>query len=245
MAQRGPQIGEHQERLRQHESLEATLGVTFAEKDLLRLALAHSSYLNEEPGVFPQSNERLEFLGDAVLGVVVAHELYHRHPEWPEGELTEARSALVRWETLAGAAKSLRLGPHLYMGKGEEAGGGRERPSNLAAALEALVGALFLDQGYEAARDFVLRVFLRELSTVGRHPVAKSPKSALQEIVQGRGMPPPSYRIVDAVGSEQARRFTAEVTVDGRVVGLGTGTRKSQAEQEAAAEALKTMDEQG
>ena len=228
--------------LQQIGPLEEALGISFRQKDMLHLALSHSSYLNENPGVLPESNERLEFLGDALIGAVVAHELFRINPSWSEGELTQARSALVRGDTLADVAESLNLGHHLYMGKGEEEGGGRQRPTNLAAVFEALVGALFLDQGYEAASDFVLRVLLPELSTLGQQAALKSPKSVLQEAVQARGMPPPSYRIVEVKGSDHARSFTAEVTVAGQVLGRGAGGRKSLAEQEAAAEALKALE---
>ena len=227
------------------DSLEAALGVAFRDRDVLRLALAHSSYLNEHPGVFPESNERLEYLGDALLGLVVAHELFRLYPTWPEGELTEARSALVRGETLAGLADRLRLGRHLYMGKGEESGGGRERPSNLAAALEAVVGAVFLDQGYRDSSDLVLRLFRPELSTLKRPGALKNAKSVLQETLQAEGVPAPSYVIVEVSGDEHLRRFTVEVTVGGKVAGRGTGARKSQAEQEAAADALKAIRENG
>ena len=225
------------------DSLETAIGVLFRDKALLRQALAHRSYLNENPGAFALSNERLEFLGDAVIGMAVAGELYRLYPEWSEGELTEARSALVRGDTLARAAKGLRLGRYQYMGKGEEVSGGRERASNLAAAFEALVGALFLDQGYEAAQDFVLGALAPELSSLRHQRTLKSPKSALQEAVQARGDPPPSYRIVEESGSHHDRKFTAEVAVGGRVVGRGTGARKSLAEEEAAAEALKALEQ--
>ena len=224
------------------ESLEEKTGVSFRDKGLLDLALVHSSYLNERPGAFPESNERLEFLGDACLGFAVAEELYRRHPDWPEGDLTGARSALVRGETLADVAARLDLGRFMYMGRGEEAGGGRDRPTNLAAAFEALVGALFLDQGYEAARDFVLKVLAESLATLGERVVHKDPKSALQEVVQARGQDPPVYRIVEVSGLEHARQFTAEVAVAGRVMGRGTGARKSEAEQRAAGEALRRME---
>ena len=228
--------------MRKHESLERSLPVSFADKRLLRLALIHSSYLNEGAGEFSHSNERLEFLGDAVLGVVVADELYRRYPEWTEGQLTQVRAGLVQGETLATAADRLGLGSHLYMGKGEEAGGGRVRPTNLAAALEALVGALFLDQGFQPARDLVLHVLSQELSALGPESAPRSPKSALQEIVQQRGLAAPSYRIVSATGADHARIFTAEVVVAGKVAGKGEGKRKSLAEQQAAAEALIALD---
>ncbi len=230
---------------REIESLEVALGVSFRQPDLLRLALTHSSYLNEHAGTFSESNERLEFLGDAVLGAVIAQELYRLHPAWPEGGLTQARSDLVQGDSLAGLAMGLGLGGHLYMGRGEEAGGGRQRPTNLAAAFEALVAALFVDQGYEAARDLILRVFADELSAENHQAAAKNPKSALQEEVQGIGHPLPSYEIVEVKGEGHAPRFTAEVTVAGRVVGRGTGSRKSQAEQAAAAAALAALGDGG
>lgn len=229
--------------LRELGPLEDALGVVFRQKDLLNLALAHSSFIHENPDVLPLSNERLEFLGDAVLGTATAGELYERYPDWPEGELTLARSALVRGETLAVAAEGLGLGEQLYMGRGEEAGGGRKRAANLAAAFEAVVGALFLDQGYEVARDFVLRVLSDELSDLALSGVPGNAKSVLQEALQARGQPAPSYEIVEVAGQEHARQFTAEVTVDGEVAGRGTGARKAQAESAAAAEALKALGE--
>ena len=233
------------DRDRDAETLEEVLGVSFRQPELLRLALTHSSYINEHPGTSSESNERLEFLGDAVLGAVIAQELYRLHPAWPEGELTQARSDLVQGDSLAGLAKGLGLGGHLYMGRGEDAGGGRDRPTNLAAAFEALVAALFLDQGYEAARGFILRVFANELSAEVRQTAAKNPKSTLQEAVQGMGHPAPSYEIVEAIGEDHAPRFTAEVTVAGRIMGQGTGSRKSQAEQAAAAAALAALGDEG
>ena len=242
MSRRSGHIAQHPERNRRHDSLEEALGVSFVDPDLLRLSLAHSSYFNENPGAFSHSNERLEFLGDSVFGVAIAHELYSRHPDWTEGELTQARAALVRGDSLAELAEGLELGVHLYMGRGEEASGGRQRPANLAAALESLVGALLLDQGYEAANALVLRIFADDLGRVAERAAAKDPKSALQEAVQSKGSPAPSYEIVEVLGEDHAPSFTAQVTVSGRVVGRGNGSRKSLAEEAAAAEALKAMD---
>ncbi len=219
--------------------IEKALSLSFKDKDLLRLSLIHRSFLNENPGAFSESNERLEFLGDALVGLVVAQELFRRHPEKPEGELTTLRSALVRGDTLARIADSLELGEHLLMGRGEEASGGRERQSNLACAFEALLGAVFVDQGYEAARDFVLRVMADEIPSV--ESVPKSTKSVLQERVQRRGVGSPSYRVVEMSGEDHAREFTSEVTVSGEVVGRGRGRRKSEAEAEAASQALKAL----
>ncbi len=226
----------------QLDSLEDSLGVVFRDKELLRLALIHSSYVNENPEEYPESNERLEYLGDAHVGLVVAHELFERYPDRPEGELTALRSELVRGETLARIAQSLRLGQYLFMGKGEEANGGRERHSNLAAAFESLVGALLVDQGYGASRDFVLRILSDEIASVTKRSGApKNPKSTLQEIVQRRGGPSPSYRIIEVSGEDHEREFTAEVVVRGEVVGRGTGRRKSLAERAAAQQALEVL----
>ena len=219
--------------------LEEALGVRFRDAGLLRLALVHSSYLNENPGEYAESNERLEFLGDAVLGMVVAEELYGVNPGWSEGRLTQARAALVQEGTLAEAARDIGLGAMLLMGRGEEAGGGRERASNLSAGLEAVIGAVFLDQGYEVTRAVVLRVLGERLSSLGEPEMSANPKSALQEAVQAEGLPSPTYRIVHEEGADHDRLFVAEVTVGDEVAGRGEGKRKSLAEQAAAVEALR------
>ena len=220
-------------------TFEEALGVRFRDSGLLRLALVHSSYLNENPGEGLESNERLEYLGDAVLGMVVAEELYAANPRWPEGKLTQARAALVQEATLAEAARSIGLGEMLRMGRGEEAGGGRERPSNLSAGLEAVIGAVFLDQGYDVAREVVLRVLGDRFSSLDEPAMSANPKSALQEAVQAEGLSSPTYRIVHEEGADHDRLFVAEVTVGGEVAGRGEGKRKSMAEQAAAAEALR------
>ena len=224
-------------------ALQTALGVEFGDRRLLELALVHGSYLNENPGSSEESNERLEFLGDAVIGMAAAHELYRRNPEWPEGRLSEARSELVRGETLARVASRLELGEHLRMGRGGAAAGGRQSPSVLASALEAVVGALFLDRGYPAAEALTLRLLEPEMARLERPSASRNPKSALQEALQAEGAAPPTYSIVDVSGKDPAREFTAEVCVDGRVLGSGTGPRKSTAERRAAEAALAAMSE--
>ena len=223
------------------DSLEERLGVSFNDPSLLRLALTHRSYANESQSPVAESNERLEFLGDALIGLVVAHEVYERYPDRPEGELTGLRSALVRGETLARIADSMELGRHLIMGKGEDASGGRSRPSNLATAFEALVGALLLDGGYEAATAFVIRATSDEMLAADHRKDHKSPKSLLQELVQREAVAAPSYRVVDVSGDDHDRQFTVEVLVAGEVVGRGMGRRKALAEAEAAEDALGAM----
>ena len=222
-------------------SLEQSLGVNFSDKSLLTLALTHSSLLNESPETTSECNERLEFLGDAVLGMAIAEELYKRFPDEQEGALTAMRSNIVRGETLAQAARRLELGERLLMGAGETNTGGRERDSNLAGAFEAIVGALFLDQGYEVTRSFCLRALDSEIAAVSAFPSSQHPKSALQELVQGKHLPAPTYRIIDTAGQPHAPTFTAEVVVDGSVLGIGTGRSKSIAEQEAATIALAVL----
>ncbi|MCH8062690.1 MAG: ribonuclease III [Chloroflexi bacterium] len=227
------------------QSIEDGLGVDFKNKELLKLAFVHSSYINENPGVLPESNERLEYLGDAILGLAVAHELYRRYPTKQEGDLTNLRSALVRGDTLAEVAQSLHLGEYLVMGVGEDAGGGRERRSNLAAVFEALVGAVLEDRGYEAAEAFVLKVLARQLDSVEELGRGKNAKSALQELLQGRGMSPPTYQVVDMTGKDHTRTFTSEVLINGKVMGKGAGRRKALSEQEAAADALRAFEDEG
>ena len=223
------------------ESLEKELGLVFRDKQLLQQALVHSSYLNENPGFTTGSNERLEFLGDALIDLVMGHELYQRYPTIPEGQLTQLRSALVRGETLARTANSLSLGLYLLMGQGEEDSGGRQRPSNLADTFEALVGALFLDQGYDATRAFVLKVMAKEMDQLSPGIAAKDSKSLLQELLQTRGLAFPHYEMVQVEGPDHERRFTVEVLVNGEVMGLGTGQRKAEAEQKAAQQALDAL----
>lgn len=225
-------------------AIEEALGLSFKNKELLKLAFVHSSYINENPGVLPESNERLEYLGDAILGLAVAHELYRRYPTKQEGDLTNLRSALVRGDTLAEVAQSLHLGEYLVMGVGEDAGGGRERRSNLAAVFEALVGALLEDRGYEAAEVFVLKVLARQLDSVEELGKGKNAKSALQELLQGKGMLPPTYQVVEMTGKDHTRTFTSQVLVNGKVMGKGTGSRKALSEQEAAAAALQALEDE-
>ena len=217
--------------------------MTFKDASLLRQALIHSSYVNENPGSAAQSNERLEFLGDAVLGLVVADEVFAAFPELDEGRLTELRTHLVRRETLAKAARRLKLGEELLLGRGEEAGGGKARPTNLAHAYEAVVGAIFLDSSLTTARRFIRRSLRPEFELLRDWAFPLDAKSRLQEISQSRYQSTPVYRLVEAEGPDHARRFTVEVLIDGRALGTGTGRSKQQAEKEAARQALTSMED--
>ena len=230
------------DRARDLGELESRLGVTFRDRELLRLALVHSSYFYENPGAFAESNQRLEFLGDAVIGVAAAEQLFRRNPGWSEGELTHVRSTLVSGETLSEVARGLDLGHELYMGKGAEGLGTRDRSSCLAAALEAVVGAVFLDQGYGPASDLVSSLIPVEDGLAAEEAVPQNSKSALQELLQGRGKAPPSYLTAKSGGTDHEPVFTAAVKVRGEVLGRGTGSNKADAEREAAAEALEALE---
>jgi ribonuclease-3 len=220
------------------ETLQQRLGVAFRDPSLLGEALVHSSYENENPDSPLRSNERLEFLGDAVLSLVVAEQLYNEFPELDEGKLSQMRAALVRMETLAEAAGKLGLGPFLLLGQGEESGGGRSRPSNLARVLEALIGAIFLDQGLEKARGFALQSLRERWATVTQGANTDY-KSLLQERMQARQQAPPTYHLVETSGPDHARLFTVEVLVEDASLGRGQGTSKKAAEREAARLALE------
>jgi len=222
-------------------ALEQTLGISFNDLPLLEQALVHRSYINENPSLALVSNERLEFLGDAVLGLVVAEKLYLEYPQCSEGEMTKFRSALVRRDTLARIARTLSLGNYLYLGKGEEASGGRYKLANLAGTLEAVIAAVFLDQGSTTARDLVLRLLDKELQKVVNHGVKTEYKSQLQELIQSKQQEAPVYYLIEAVGPAHDRKFTVEVRVGNTVLGRGSGKSKKAAETEAARLALERL----
>ena len=221
--------------------LQKTLGVSFNEPILLKQALVHSSYLNESPGSDLGSNERLEFLGDAVLGFVVAEKLYQDFPELTEGGMTKLRSALVSRETLARVAAAAGLGEYLYMGKGEESGGGRQKVANLAGVIEAVIAAIFLDKGEVIARDFILNLLKEELVKANLHGVKVDYKSRLQELIQSGQQSIPVYCLIEATGPDHDRIFTVEVAVDDKVMGRGSGKSKKLAETDAARSALESF----
>jgi len=215
------------------------LGVSFNDPSLLEQALIHRSYINENPGFALASNERLEFLGDAVLGLAVAERLYQDFPHCTEGEMTKLRAALVCRDTLTRIARTIRLGDYLYLGKGEEASGGRHKSANLARAFEAVIGAIFLDQGSVTASDFILRLFTKELEKVASRGAGIDYKSRLQELIQARGEPAPVYHVIEAAGPDHDKRFTVEVRAGDIVLGKGSGKSKKAAETEAARSALE------
>ena len=222
-------------------ALEEALGLSFKNRGLLTQALTHASYGNEHPGEVMGSNERLEFLGDALVGLVVGAELYRRYPGLDEGVLTDLRSLVVRGATLARVGRRLGLGGHLLLGQGEAASGGKDRDSNLAGAMEAVVGAVLLDRAYRVARACVLRVLRPELRGIATRGATRDPKSQLQELAHQRGMSVPTYREVAVEGPEHERRYLVEVSLGDRVLGNGRDRRKADAERRAAEAALKVF----
>lgn len=243
-------------------AMERNLGVQFRNPNLLKTALTHSSYLNEHSEENLECNERLEFLGDAALDLAVADALYKKDAEIQEGALTLIRSLVVDGKTLARAARELDIGEHLLMGSGEEKTGGRNRDSNLAAAVEAIVGAIYIDNGemgYYAARAFCIRILNDEIGSAYREVTSsanqaklsdnlgmvvtagKHPKSALQELVQARYGVTPNYRCDEPEGESHKPTFTATVSVEGEMRGRGEGASKKAAETAAAQQALKAL----
>jgi ribonuclease-3 len=216
---------------------EEALGHTFSDRGLLRIALTHPSYADEAG--LSDSYERLEFLGDAVISLVVAEEAYRHHPDLPEGDLTRLKIAAVSGTTLARLAEHLGLQDAIFLGMSERASGGRGRASALENVFEALVGALYLDAGFDEARVFIARV-LGPLVQNAETLLAAHPKSALQELVQSSGATP-VYRIVEESGPPHERRFVATVEVDGEVLGRGEGASKRDAEMRAAEAALDRL----
>jgi ribonuclease-3 len=224
-----------------HGALQAILGISFKNESLLQQALVHRSYLNENPALHLVSNERLEFLGDAVLGFVVADELYSRSSEFSEGDLTKLRSVLVRGETLSRIASSLQLGDYLYLGRGEEDSGGRSRSRNLSSGLEAVIGAVFLDQGFDVARGFILRLLGSEFDSVVEDKITDDYKSRLQQIIQSERKITPVYRTIEEVGPDHDKIFTVEVLAGDTILGRGSGKSKRAAEMDAARQALQGL----
>jgi len=218
--------------------LQKDLGISFNDLSLLQQAFVHRSYLNENPDFDLGANERLEFLGDAFLGSVIAENLYREFATLSEGEMTKLRAALVRQDSLARLASSLRLGDYLYLGQGEEKGGGRKRPRNLACVLEAVIGAVFMDQGFATTRDFILRLFSQSFQRAMEEESADY-KSRLQELVQAKRQERPVYRLVKIEGPDHDRRFWVEVVIGGDALGRGCGKSKQLAEKEAAKQALE------
>ncbi|MGD0861484.1 MAG: ribonuclease III [Candidatus Limnocylindrales bacterium] len=224
-------------------ALAERLGLPVRDLDLLQQALIHSSYLHEHRDLAVGHNERLEFLGDSVVSLAISDALYRGHPDDDEGVLSARRASIVSTAGLARLAGRLSLGDYLLLGEGESQRGGRRRPALLASAFEAVVGALYLDLGYEAAGGFVVSLATPELTSDRPLGALKSPKSRLQEFTQRLSRERPQYRLVDAVGPDHDKVFRVEVAVGGRVIGVGEGHSRRLAETAAAARAIEALRE--
>ncbi len=219
------------------------LALPVGDVSLVERALVHSSWLHEHPDAFPGHNERLEYLGDAVISLVVSEALYARHPDDDEGMLSARRAAIVSTAGLARLAERIELGDALLLGEGEAQRGGRRRPSLLASAFEALVGALHLELGFERTRAWLLEIAAEALAQDAPITVLKSPKSRLQEYTQRHLGERPSYRLLEAIGPDHEKHFRTEVLVAGEVVGVGDGPSRRTSETAAAEAALLVIRE--
>lgn len=218
------------------DNLQRQLGIEFDQPDRLHSALVHRSYVAEHAAA--DHNERMEFLGDAVLQLIVTVYLFENHPELSEGEMAKVRAGLVNGVELAEVAREVALGDHLVLGRGEEASGGRQKESILADAMEAVIAAIYLDQGWEGARTFILERWADRIEARVAAPGRRDYKTRLQEDLARDGLRP-RYRVVDQ-GPDHDKVFTATVEVDGDIIGKGTGRSKKEAEQDAAARALES-----
>ncbi|HEX7137867.1 MAG TPA: ribonuclease III [Vicinamibacterales bacterium] len=224
------------------DALERAMQYRFRDRGLLEQALTHTSRANEDISGGVLDNESLEFLGDALLGFIVADLLFREFPEYDEGEKSKSKAMLVSTATLARQAERLQLGSHLLLGRGEEKTGGRRKQALLADGYEALIAAIYLDGGIDQARAFIIREFSPLLADVrDRGAAGQDYKSALQELLQGREMPLPDYRLVGTIGPDHQKQFRVEVVVNGETLGHATGPSKKEAEQEAARAALETF----
>lgn len=223
--------------------LQTRLGYQFRDENFLRLALTHPSVAHEANAP-TQHNQRLEFLGDSVLGLVLSRELYEKFPEADEGLLTKARAKLVNAVSLAAHGRALGLGVHLILSRGEEASGGRDRASALTDAYEALLGAIFLDGGFDPAREFILREFAAEISELNLSTGIENPKGELQELLQAKSPNAPQYQLISAEGPDHERQFICAVLHDGTELARGSGKSKKAAESDAAVAALKKLREE-
>ncbi len=221
--------------------LETNIGVEFNDKSLLEKALTHRSYLNEHRNI-PENNERLEFLGDAVLELIVSDFLYTTYPDRPEGDLTSFRSALVKTDSLASSARDLGIGQYLHMSRGEEDSGGREKDYLLANTFEAILGAIYLDHGYDTCKDFVSKTLFPKIGEIVEYRLDIDSKTKMQELAQSVFKLTPTYEVVKEEGPDHNKIFTVVVKLDEEIVGEGEGASKQKAEEKAASEGIKYIE---
>jgi ribonuclease III len=222
--------------------LEKIIGFKFKDKELLKKSLTHRSFLNENKDEDLKNNERLEFLGDAVLELIISEYLFHNFPERAEGELTSFRAAVVRTENLAKVSKELGIGQHLLMSKGEEMTGGREKEYLLANTFEALVGAMYLDQGYDVVKKFLIENLTPQIATIVKYRLDIDAKTKLQETTQTLFKATPVYKVIKEKGPDHDKVFTVTVMINRKVYGQGEGITKQKAEDAAASQALRKLE---
>ncbi len=227
--------------IQQLDDFEKKIGYTFSDEGILLLAFTHSSFANEKKKGNHENNERLEFLGDAVLDMVVSEYMYRMYPEMPEGELTKLRASVVCEGSLAKLARQLELGTYLFLGRGEESTGGRNRDSILADTFEAVIGAICIDGGMESVTKYILSFMEKEIQETKNSFKMKDCKTHLQEVIQKESKYPIQYVIVGETGPDHSKSFVAEVHHMNRILGKGSGKSKKEAEQAAAQDALKKM----
>lgn len=226
-----------------YEEIEKKIGVKFANKDLLKNAFTHRSYLNEHKDEEIENNERLEFLGDAVLELIISANLFHNYPDKAEGELTSIRAALVRTESIAEETKKLGLGEYLRMSKGEEESGGKDKTYLLANLYEAIIGAIYLEAGYEECRSFIDRTLLKKIKRIIREELFIDPKTRVQEIIQEKFKVTPTYEIIQEEGPDHDKSFTVEIRRGRKAIATGVGQSKQKAEEDAARNAIEILED--
>jgi ribonuclease-3 len=221
--------------------LEKILGITFGKKEYLQMAVTHRSFLNEHKEETVGNNERLEFLGDAVLELIISDYLYQTYPEYPEGDLTSFRSAIVRTESLADASRELNAGSFLRMSKGEEESGGADKDYLLANTYESLLGAIYVDKGYKEAKDFVFRTLVPKIEEIVESRSDIDSKTKIQEIVQSKFKVTPTYDVIKEEGPDHDKKFVVGVKINEKIVGKGKGPSKQKAEEDAATNGIKFL----
>ncbi len=224
-----------------YNELETKLGVKFNDISLLEKAFTHRSYLNEHRGDSLENNERLEFLGDAVLELIISSDLYRNYPDKPEGELTNIRAAVVRTESLAEESRALGFGQYLRMSKGEEDSGGKDKDYLLANTFEAVLGAIYLDQGFDTCVSYLGKTLLHKVSNIIENNLFIDPKTQAQELIQAQFKVTPLYEVVKEDGPDHDKIFTVALIVNQKELGRGTGSSKQRAEEEAARIAIETI----
>lgn len=224
-----------------YDDLEKRIGVKFTNRDLLKTALTHRSYINENREQNIENNERLEFLGDAVLELIISDHIYKKYPEKHEGELTSIRSALVRTESIAEESKKMGIGQYLLLSKGEEESGGKDKEYIIADLYEAVLGAIYLDKDYETAKEYVTRTILKKVDKVVEEELFIDPKTKIQELSQAKYKVTPTYTILKEEGPDHDKHFTIGLFLENKEIAQGVGTSKQKAEEDAARKAILIM----